>query len=112
MPKLTVYDPSMCCSTGVCGPSVDPALVQFAQDLEHLRRRGVEIERFNLARETWAFAQNPVVRGTLGRKGTECLPLILVDGEIVCEAKYPSLDELTGLLRLDQATSPVPLRSK
>lgn len=25
MVKLQVFDPAMCCSTGVCGPSVDPA---------------------------------------------------------------------------------------
>jgi hypothetical protein len=34
MTKLEVYDPAMCCSTGVCGPEVDPALVTFAADLK------------------------------------------------------------------------------
>jgi hypothetical protein len=24
MPKVQVFDPPMCCSTGVCGPEVDP----------------------------------------------------------------------------------------
>ena len=23
MKKMVIYDPAMCCSTGVCGPSVD-----------------------------------------------------------------------------------------
>ncbi len=31
--RIQVYDPAMCCSTGVCGPEVDPVLVRFATDL-------------------------------------------------------------------------------
>ena len=49
MSKLQVFDPAMCCSTGVCGPSVDPALAHFASDLEALKSAGVVVERFNLA---------------------------------------------------------------
>ena len=51
----------MCCSTGVCGPQVDPALVRFAADLEWLKANGVEVERFNLSQEPAAFVGNPVV---------------------------------------------------
>jgi hypothetical protein len=29
MAKMQVFDPAMCCSTGVCGPSVDPTLRAF-----------------------------------------------------------------------------------
>jgi hypothetical protein len=34
---LCVFDPAMCCSTGVCGPSVDPELARFAADLDWLK---------------------------------------------------------------------------
>ncbi len=51
MPKLQVFDPAMCCSTGVCGPSVDPTLPRFAADLEWLQSKGVQVERYNLARD-------------------------------------------------------------
>ena len=30
MTHLQVFDPPMCCSTGVCGPQVDPELPRFA----------------------------------------------------------------------------------
>ncbi|MDH3390414.1 MAG: arsenic metallochaperone ArsD family protein, partial [Desulfobulbaceae bacterium] len=33
MSGIEIYDPPMCCPTGVCGPNVDPELVQFAADL-------------------------------------------------------------------------------
>lgn len=101
MPKLSVYDPPMCCSSGVCGPQVDPSLIRFAENLERLRREGVEIERYNLSQEIWAFVQNPTVKGTLGRKGVGCLPLILVDGKVVSEARYPRFKDLAEFVGLD-----------
>ena len=30
MSKLEIFDPAMCCSTGVCGPSVDPELLRVS----------------------------------------------------------------------------------
>jgi len=28
MKTIEIFDPAMCCSSGVCGPSVDPKLVR------------------------------------------------------------------------------------
>jgi AhpD family alkylhydroperoxidase len=98
MPKLEVFDPPMCCSTGVCGPSVDPALPRFAADLDWLKGQGVTAERLNLAQQPGAFAANPVVKQALTDKGNDCLPLILVDGRIASMGKYPTRDELAVLL--------------
>jgi arsenite methyltransferase len=55
MTVLQVFDPPMCCSSGVCGPSVDPRLPRFAADLDWLRNQGVQVERFNLAHQPQAF---------------------------------------------------------
>jgi hypothetical protein len=93
---IQVYDPPLCCSTGVCGPSVDPALTQFAADLEWLRRQGVAVERFNLAQDPGAFANHPAVKEELAREGTAALPLVLVDGELISRAGYPSRAALAG----------------
>ncbi len=99
MPKVQVFDPAMCCSTGVCGPVVDPALVRFASDLEWLKESGVEVERFNLSQEPAAFVGNPVVADAL-RGRTDALPLVLVDGKIVAQGSYPERDALAGLVGL------------
>ncbi len=99
MAKVQVFDPPMCCSTGVCGPEVDPALVRFASDLEWLKANGVEVERFNLSQEPAAFVGNPVVAQAI-RGRDDCLPLLLVDGRIVAHGSYPArevLAELAGL---------------
>ncbi len=112
MPKLQVFDPAMCCSTGVCGPSVDPALPRFAADLEWIKSKGIEVERYNLAQEVAAFTSNPVVKQTLNSKGSKCLPLLLLDGTIVSEGAYPAREELAKLTRVKYEPAPVITQAK
>ena len=103
---VEVFDPSMCCSTGVCGPSVDPLLPRFAADLEWLAERHIQVTRHNLAQEPAAFAAAPAVQGALTEQGTECLPLILVDGRIVSQGAYPTRAELASWTGLDGTPTP------
>ena len=98
MKKLRIFDPPMCCSTGVCGPSVDPALPQFAADLEWLARAGVEVGRYNLAQQPQAFAADATVKAALEQFGTGCLPLFLVGEAIVHRGSYPSREFLCTIL--------------
>jgi AhpD family alkylhydroperoxidase len=105
MAVLQVFEPPMCCSTGVCGPSVDPVLPRFAADLEWLKSQGVDVERYNLAQQPSKFVETEVVKKTLAATGNKCLPLILVDGQIVSEGTYPSRDELAALAEIAAATT-------
>ncbi|MFA5263873.1 MAG: arsenite efflux transporter metallochaperone ArsD [Opitutaceae bacterium] len=104
MKIIQVYDPPMCCSTGVCGPDVDPRLVRFAADLKWLAEQEVTVERFNLTQTPMAFAENEVVRAALTANGEASLPLVLVDGKVVVSGDYPTRDELAGLLGLKNVT--------
>jgi hypothetical protein len=100
MKKVEVFDPPMCCSTGVCGPSVDPALARFSSDLHWLANQRIAVERYNLAQQPQAFAANEVVKAALQEYGNECLPLILLDGAILSKGCYPQreiLAQFTGL---------------
>ena len=99
MKKLEVFDPAMCCSTGVCGPSIDPELARFAADVDWLQKQGVTVERFNLSQQPAAFAETPAVKEALGR-GTAVLPLVLVGDRIAVEAAYPSRETLAALAGL------------
>lgn len=101
MKTIEVFDPAMCCSTGICGPSVDPALVRFAADLDWLAAQGVTVERFNLAQQPGAFAERPAVTEALNAKGEDALPLLLADGVAVSEGRYPSRAELAGLAGIE-----------
>ena len=92
--SIQVYDPALCCSTGVCGTEVDQQLVNFSADADWAKKNGAQIERFNLAQQPMAFANNKVVRDFLERSGQEALPLILVDGELALAGRYPHRSEL------------------
>ena len=104
MKKIEVYDPALCCSTGVCGPEVDMALVGFASDVESLKRSGGDIVRLNLGQDPLAFAENPLVKGLLARSGQSALPVILVEGEIALAGRYPTRSELFLFAGLDEST--------
>lgn len=95
MKKLSVFDPAMCCSTGVCGPDPDQALIDFASDFDWLKAHGVPAERWNLANQPMAFVLNHKASAFLRAKGSDALPLILVDNEERLSGRYPSRSELS-----------------
>lgn len=94
MTTIQVFDPALCCSTGVCGVDIDQQLVNFSADADWLKSQGGVVERFNLAQQPMAFAENLIVKGFLERSGQEGLPLILVNGEIALTGRYPRRAEL------------------
>jgi len=95
MTSIQVFDPAMCCSTGVCGAEVDQQLVTFAADVDWAKKAGAQVERFNLAQQPMAFADNATVKAFLERSGQDALPLVLVDGEVALAGRYPSRAELS-----------------
>ena len=107
MTDVRVFDPAMCCSTGVCGPSVDPQLARFSADLDWLKAQGVAVSRFNLAQQPWAFADDAAVKAALETKGEAGLPLVKVNGEVKRSGGYPSRDELAAWAGVS-ASAPAP----
>ena len=98
MKNVEIYDPALCCSSGICGPSPDRALAAFAGTIEKLKACGATIKRFNLAQEPLAFAQNPEVKAVLEKQGEGGLPLVFVAGELRFSGRYPSQDQLASAL--------------
>jgi hypothetical protein len=114
MTALRVFDPAMCCSSGVCGPSVDPQLARFAADLAWLATQGVVVERFNLAQQPGAFAGDAAVRSALEARGEAGLPLVKVNDEVKSSGVYPSRAELAawvGLAALTTSTARITLKT-
>jgi hypothetical protein len=109
MSHVQIYDRAMCCSTGVCGPQVDPVLPKFAADLEWLKEKGHKVDRFNLAQDPAKFASTVSVQTMLRDEGVDCLPLIIVDGQVVSRNDYPSRENLalwTGTKLVSNTTLP------
>src|SRR5699024_11092853 len=102
MKKIEIFDPAMCCSTGVCGPSVDPELIRMAAVTENLKAKGYDITRYNLANEPHAFAEYTVISQLLKEKGQDVLTVTVDDCEIKKVKELltnEELQELTGLTK-------------
>lgn len=108
MSVIEIYDPAMCCSTGVCGTDLDPALARVASMEKWLRNNGHEVKRYNLSQDPFSFAMNPKVKAVMeqARDQDSGLPVVLVDGEIVRQGGYPDRAELAEIqgLSLEEAS--------
>jgi len=100
MKKMIIFDPAMCCSTGVCGPSVDKDLLRVATLLNNLKSNGIVFERYNLTSSPQIYVDNKVINRMLLKEGIEVLPITMVDGEVVKTKAYPSNEEFCSLLEI------------
>lgn len=100
MKKIRIYEPAMCCSTGVCGVSVDPELLRMSSLVEKLDKKGIDIKRFNLNNAPQEFVENKKVNEILNEKGEDILPLTMVDDEIIKSGAYPSNEEFEEILSI------------
>jgi hypothetical protein len=104
--SIRVFEPALCCNTGVCGEDVDQSLVNFTADLDSLKQQGVDIQRHNLANEPGVFVENPAVMNFLQAAGSEGLPLVLVDGVTVLTGRYPTREMLARYAGLETTLRP------
>lgn len=107
--KIEIYDPAMCCSSGVCGPSVDPVLVKMSETVLTLQKQGVEIVRYNLAQQPKEFMANKTVAGLLHKNGKKALPVTIVNGEVFKTGSYPTYEELCTALGIEPMKTGKPM---
>ena len=96
--RIELFEPAMCCQSGVCGPSVDQQLIDIREDLRWAQHQGAKVTRHNLSSDPDAFVANPKVTGLMSAFGEKSLPALLVDGDIVMHGRYPTRAELAGFL--------------
>lgn len=100
MSKMKIFEPAMCCSTGVCGVSVDTELLRISTVLNNLKNINVIVERYNLSNAPQEFINNKVVNDFINENGVEKLPIVLIDDEIVIIGRYPNNIEISDLLNI------------
>ena len=100
MKTMKIFEPAMCCPTGLCGVGVDPELLRISTVLNTLKQNGVEVLRYNLTSAPAEFVKNKAVAEYLQKFGPEKLPVVLVDDFIVIAGRYPTDEELTSWLEL------------
>jgi hypothetical protein len=102
MSKMVIFEPAMCCSTGVCGPSVDKELLRVSTVVNSLKNKGVEVERYNLASSPQEFVNNDAIKELLNKESIEVLPVTMVDGTVVKKKEYPTNEEFCKLLNVSE----------
>lgn len=104
MKKIQIFEPAMCCPTGVCGVGVDPELIRISAMINTIKKKGIEIDRFNLSNAPQEFLNNKEVKTIINQKGVDELPITLVDGEIVVTGRYPTNEEITKFLQIPMSS--------
>ncbi|PAB57836.1 arsenite efflux transporter metallochaperone ArsD [Anaeromicrobium sediminis] len=102
MKRMIIFDPAMCCSTGVCGPGVDPELLRVATVLNNLKKRGILVERYNLTDNPQIFVDNKTINEIINKDGVNVLPVTILDNEVVKTKAYPTNEEFTKLLEIPE----------
>ena len=100
MKQMKIYEPAMCCPTGLCGVGVDPELLRVSTVLNTLKQNGVEVPRYNLTGAPAEFVKSKVVTEFLQKFGPDKLPVVLVDDFIVIAGRYPTNEEFASWLEL------------
>lgn len=100
MKEMTIYEPAMCCSTGVCGVGVDADLLRISTVLSALEKKNIEVKRYNLSNSPQAFITNKVVNNYIRTHGLDALPITVLDSEIFVSGRYPSNEEIIKFLEL------------
>lgn len=99
--KIEIFDPALCCSTGVCGPDVDPELTRIARDIAILQNKGYDIVRYNLAQNAEPYVLNSEIGLLMEAEGVDALPATVVEGKILKTHNYPTKTELASWLNID-----------
>ncbi len=99
--KIAIYDPPLCCSSGLCGPTLDPVLVKMNDAVLALKKQGVEVERFNLSQQIKEVMSNKTVAELIQKNGSRILPITFVNSEVFRTGEYPSYEDLCKALGLE-----------
>ena len=102
MKKVIIYDPALCCPTGLCGVNIDPELMRIAVIVETLKRKGIAIERYNLRDNPQVYVSTKVVNDFLMKDGAEKFPIITVDGEIAITGAYPTNKQIAEWFNISE----------
>lgn len=99
--KIEIFEPTMCCSSGICGPSVDENLVKISENIEILKSEfeGLVVERYQPQTHAMKFMANMEVGRLIRESGQKILPITVIDGKVIKTGVYPKLDELKSSLR-------------
>ena len=95
---VEIFDPPMCCPTGLCGPALDQTLLDVNEMIMDLKNGGVSVERYQMTSHPNAFLNNADVMKLVREIQMEALPITVVHGRIVKTGAYPRMEEVQTAL--------------
>jgi hypothetical protein len=98
---IELFDPPMCCPTGLCGPALDQTLLDVNEMIMSLQRENLRVERYQMTSNPNAFLDNAEVMKLVREKQMEALPIIVVRGKVVKVGAYPNVGEIRAALKSD-----------
>ena len=97
-PAVEIFDPPMCCPTGLCGPTLDQTLLDVSDMILALQAGGYPVERYQITSHRLKFVNNPDVMRLVHEKHMAALPITAVYGRIIKAGAYPTLTEVQPYL--------------
>ena len=94
---IEIFDPPMCCPTSLCGPSVDPSLLDVSEAILQVKAEfdgRATVERYVLSQQPAKYTGQPEVLERLRAHGVSVLPITMVNGAVVKERGYPSYADM------------------
>ena len=101
--SVEIFDPPMCCPTGLCGPTLDQTLLDVNEMILSLKSAGVSAERYQMTSQPNAFLGNSAVMRLVHEQQMAALPITVVNGRVIKSGAYPSLAEIQDALNGEQA---------
>lgn len=96
---VELYDPPMCCPTGLCGPTLDQTLLDLNEMILQLQAEGISVQRYQMMSHPQAFLNNPEVMRLVREQQMEALPITTIYGKVVKYGAYPTLTEIKATLK-------------
>ncbi|MBB6215058.1 disulfide oxidoreductase YuzD [Anaerosolibacter carboniphilus] len=98
---INIYEPPMCCTSGVCGPSPDTKLMDLQDAIKRLEKEfpEVSINRYSMNFSPKEFMNNKEVFTKVKTEKTNALPIITVNEVIIKEKDYLTYDEFVEAIK-------------
>ena len=97
--SIELFDPPMCCPTGLCGPTLDQTLLDVSDMILALQADGWLVERYQMTSHPHKFINNMDIMRLVREKQMAALPITTVNGQVIKVGVYPTLTEIQSHLK-------------
>ena len=95
---VEIFDPPMCCPTGLCGPTLDQTLLDLNEMIMAVQNEGYGVARYQMTSHPNAFLNNAEVMKLVREQQMTALPITTVHGKVIKSGAYPTLAEIQSNL--------------